>query len=193
MFPVTLALIVLGNFRGNWVGYALAALILLPLLPARKRRLVIVASIPVLLASALTFYACRNVRIGDFGETVAETVGAKFKNLLQYRNDPNVIWRFHSYQAGLRIWSEHPLLAAGWGANWFSTRSTPAASRFCSSNIARTIRICGSRSPRALSGSRFFWDCTQRTFSPWRGTQLPWAIRHRPAFCSLMLPSILRS
>jgi len=115
LFPITLALIVLGNFRANWLGFVLAALVLLVLLPRRKRRTAVLGIIPIVLGAALVFYAFRNVRIGQFGETVLETVGAKFRNLLDYRNDPNVIWRFHSYEAAWRIWSQHPFFGAGLG------------------------------------------------------------------------------
>jgi O-antigen ligase len=115
LFPITLVLILLGNFRANWLGFLLAALVITVLLPPRKRRRVVLAAIPVMLGAGLVFYACRNVRIGQFGETVQETVGAKFRSLLDYQTDPNVIWRFHSYQAGWRIWSEHPWFGAGLG------------------------------------------------------------------------------
>jgi O-antigen ligase len=115
LFPFTLLLVVLGNFRANWIGFVLAAMVLTMLLPTRKRRATILAAIPVMLAAALVFYACRNVRIGQFGETVQETIGAKFRNLIEYRTDPNVIWRFHSYEAAWRAWSEHPWLGTGLG------------------------------------------------------------------------------
>jgi O-antigen ligase len=115
LFPLTLVLIVLGNFRANWLGFALAALAVALLLPPRKRRAVVLGAIPVVMGAALVFYVCRNVRIGEFGETLQETVGAKVRHLFEYRTDPNVIWRVHSYQAGWRVWSEHPLFGAGLG------------------------------------------------------------------------------
>jgi len=115
LFPVTLVLIVLGNFRANWVGFVLAGLVTVVLLPPRKRRWAVAAAIPILVGAALVFYACRNVRIGEFGETVQETVGAKLRNLLDWKNDPNVIWRFHSYRAAWQIWRDHPWLGVGLG------------------------------------------------------------------------------
>jgi len=115
LFPITLALIVLGNFRANWIGFVLAALVMIVLLPQRRRRAAIVASMFIVVCAALVFYACRNIRIGEFGETVQETVGTKFRNLLNYQIDPNIIWRFHSYRAAWEIWRDHPWLGIGLG------------------------------------------------------------------------------
>lgn len=115
LFPVTLMLIVLGNFRAGWLGFLLAGMVGFVLLPGSKRRPFLVAALPLMVAVAVGFYLSRNVRIGQFGETLQDEVTAKFKSMIDYETDPNIIWRFHSYQAAWRIWSEDYLLGAGLG------------------------------------------------------------------------------
>jgi len=115
LLPVALVLIALGNFRASWIGFALAGMVGAALLPAPKRRVLVVAALPLLLAVGVGLYASRSVRIGQFGETVQEEMLDKFKHLLEYENDPNIIWRMHAYRSALRIWSEHPVAGAGLG------------------------------------------------------------------------------
>lgn len=115
LLPITLVLIVLGNFRASWVGFAMAGVVMGILLPKPKRRVLVAATVPLLIVVAAGLYAFRGARIGQHGETLQEEVVSKFSSLLDWRRDTNVIWRVHSYRAALRIWSEHPVLGAGLG------------------------------------------------------------------------------
>lgn len=115
LFPTTLVLIVLGNFRAGWIGFVLAGMVGFVLLPWSKRSALLIAALPVLIVVAAGFYVSRNVRIGGFGETVQEEVASKFKSVLDYETDPNIIWRIHSYRAAWTIWSGDLILGAGLG------------------------------------------------------------------------------
>jgi hypothetical protein len=115
LFPVTLGLVVLGNFRAGWIGFAAAGLFVALLLPARQRRLLVAVSIPLFLVALMGLYATRNIRIGQSGETLGSEITSKFQRLLNYDIDPNIIWRKHSYQAALREWAPYPWLGAGLG------------------------------------------------------------------------------
>lgn len=115
LFPVTLGLIILGNFRASWIGFILAGMVGGALLPHQKRRVLVAATLPLAIVVLAAFYAARNVRVGEFGSTLKEEIASKFKSLLDYETDPNIIWRVHSYRAGWRVWRENLLLGAGLG------------------------------------------------------------------------------
>jgi len=115
LFPVTVALIVLGNFRASWIGFLLGGLFVALLMPKAKRRRLVLLAAPFLVLTAVGFYAMRNVRLGETGETIQSEITAKLRKMIDYETDPNIIWRMHSYSTAFSIWSEHPLLGAGLG------------------------------------------------------------------------------
>lgn len=109
-------LILIANFRSAWLGLAAGAAICLlrsGFRLAYLQRFALPLAVGIAIA-ALAFILLGNMEIAP-GATIKGEVTAKFSKLVNFERDPNTLWRFASYKAAIKAWSEAPLLGTGLG------------------------------------------------------------------------------
>jgi O-Antigen ligase len=127
-----------GNYRAAWLSMIGGSMFVFLFLSHRKKVLLLVLSSMFAAFLVLAVSVMWDVEI-EGRTTIGEEISAK-ANIRETTSDPNVIWRFQSYENAFGLWKTSPVFGVGLGEEleFSATTSTGGAM------IARSHRVHNS-------------------------------------------------
>ncbi|MBX7247234.1 MAG: O-antigen ligase family protein [Candidatus Sumerlaeaceae bacterium] len=136
---VGLGVVAIGNYRSAWLGLIGGLFFIFLFLPARKKTVMIGATLLATAFLALAIFAMWDYEVVDnstLGRELLMKTDVKAAAL-----DLNVIWRWQSYDAAVQRWLESPIFGAGLGTylTFYTVTSTGGSMLADSHNIHNSL------------------------------------------------------
>lgn len=121
-------IVVLGNFRTCWVGFAAGLAVLVLFLPWHYRKKLLLAAITLGIIGSAALALIWQVPVKQTHSTIGQNIAEK-ANISNILSDTNITWRMDSYRNAMNLWERNKLFGRGLGEHleFATTTSTGGA------------------------------------------------------------------